>query len=274
MAIDTVSVGLDVNQGLIYETEGELKATAYFEDYLFKLFEDIANVNLAGGVVLTLTLPGTTLELEQSTGVSPITVDLSSLDGRTLSLNLTGTDLELEQTTGTTPITADLSSLDGRVLTLTFDADTDDLELTQTTGASPINVDLSVDPQRKFWEGMDSSGFVFSDFFEPPGGFQADGVQIVPASGGFVSVPTLPYDFTNHPGVWGLNTGAVSAAGRVFVLSEFASGFHVGVGGITRMGFWFQAPAILSVALQRFVLRAGVSSILLPNTILQGITFE
>jgi len=149
---------------------------------------------------------------------------------------------------------------------------------TQLTKQSPDNYDYDWEaddsPQRRFFEFMGTRGFVFSDFLEPPAGFQADGVQIVPASGGFASTPTLPYDFTNHPGVWGLNTGAVSAAGRVFVLSQFASGFHVGVGGLTRLGVWFQAPAILSTALQRFVLRAGVSSVVLPNSLLQAITFE
>ena len=145
---------------------------------------------------------------------------------------------------------------------------------TQNLRIAVIISGASVSPQRQFFDAMSKVGFVFSDFFEPPTGFQADGIQAVPASGGFVSVPTLPYDFTNHPGVWGLNTGAASAAGRVFLLSEFLNTFHVGVGGTTRMGFWFQAPAILSVALQRFVLRAGVSSMALPNTMNQGITFE
>jgi len=145
---------------------------------------------------------------------------------------------------------------------------------TQNLRIAVIISGASVSPQRQFFDAMSNVGFVFSDFFEPPAGFQADGVQIVPALGGFASTPTLPYDFTNHPGVWGLNTGATSAAGRVFVLSQFASGFHVGVGGITRMGFWFQAPAILSTALQRFVIRAGLSSVVLPNSLLSAITFE
>lgn len=132
----------------------------------------------------------------------------------------------------------------------------------------------SINHQLDWSVGMSSRAFVFSDFFEPTSGLQTDGLQAVGAAGGFVSTPTLPYDFTNHPGVWGLNSGAGSAVGRLFLLSQFLNTFHVGVGGLTRMGFWFQAPAILSTALQRYVIRAGVASMALPNTILQGILFE
>ncbi len=135
------------------------------------------------------------------------------------------------------------------------------------------SIDGQVQPQMKIYEGMSTRGFVFSDFFEPIQGLQADGVQAVPAGGGFLSVPTAAYDFTDHPGVWGLNTGA-GVAGRVFILSAFANNFQVGVGGITRHGVWYQAPAVLSDAVNEYVLRAGIGSIALPNTINQGIFFE
>ena len=127
---------------------------------------------------------------------------------------------------------------------------------------------------QKTYENLSSAGFVFSDFLEPPGGLQADGIQSIAAGAGSGSFgPTTGYDFTNHPGVWGLHTG-VTAAGRVFLLSVFPITMHVGVGGITRLGVWYQAAAVLSDAANRYVLRAGWSSMLLPNTIIQGITFE
>jgi hypothetical protein len=129
-------------------------------------------------------------------------------------------------------------------------------------------------PQRNFFESMGIRAFVFSDFFEPPGGLQVDGLQAISAgAGASVSTPTATYDFTDHPGVWGLNTGTTSA-GRVFLLSQFAQGFHVGVGGITRHGCWYQSPAVASIAANRYVIRSGFFSMALPNTILQGIGFE
>ncbi len=144
-------------------------------------------------------------------------------------------------------------------------------EVLNTDGAGALSFSTI---QRKFFETMGVNAFVFSEFMEPTVGFQVDGLQGVPASGGFLSVPTAAYDFTNHPGVWGLNTGTAGTAGRVFLLSIFGQAFHVGVGGITRHGIWYQAPAILSDAVNEYVLRAGFSSISLPNTINQGITFE
>ena len=131
--------------------------------------------------------------------------------------------------------------------------------------------------QTILFENMSNSALASSDFLEPPGfftGLQVEGLLAVNAAGGFVSVPTAAYDFTDHPGVWGLNTGITMADGRVFLLSEFAGGFHVGVGGITRFGAWYQSPAVASVALNRYVLRAGFSSVILPNTLAQAITFE
>jgi hypothetical protein len=129
-------------------------------------------------------------------------------------------------------------------------------------------------PQKKIYEGMSTRSLISSDFIDPPGGLQAEGLLAISAgAGAAVSVPTAAYDFTNHPGVWGLNTGATSA-GRVFLLSEFGQGFHVGVGGLTRHGCWYQSPAVASDAANRYVIRNGFFSMALPNTILQGIGFE
>ena len=73
--------------------------------------------------------------------------------------------------------------------------------------------------------------------------------------------------------MWGLNTG-LGTAGRVFVLSAFAHSFQVGGGGITSHGCWYQAPAVLSDAVDEYVLRSGFSSVSLRNTLVQAITFE
>lgn len=133
---------------------------------------------------------------------------------------------------------------------------------------------LSQTVQRQWFGSMATDAFVFSDFTDPTVGIQTDGLLAIAAGAGSgLSVPTAGYNFTNHPGVWGLNTGATSA-GRVFLLSKFARTMHVGVGGVTRFGAWYQAPAVLSDVANRYVLRAGWSSMALPNTILEGITFE
>lgn len=339
MSVLIFSAQLDINLAIVEEHPDGIKATAYFEDFLFKLFQDIEAINVAAGTVLTLTLPGTDLELTQSTGTSPITVDLSSLDGRVtaltlpafilnlaqstgvspLTVDLTGLDgrvtsltlpanvLNLAQTTGvspltidlsgldgvvtaltlpaniftlaqsqgTSPLTVDLTGLDGRVLTLSFDALTDLITLTQSTGTSPITVDISsFNIVRNRQEQSADRAYVESEFTAPPGGLQVEGLQAVGASGGFVSTPTGTYDFTNHPGVWGLNTGAISSAGRLFMLSQFPGTMHIGVGGITRMLGYFQAPAVLSDAVNRYVIRFGFFSMSLPNTILEGCGFE
>jgi hypothetical protein len=307
MPVLTFSAQLDINLAIIEEHPDGLKATAYFEDFLFKLFQDIEAINVAAGTVLALSLPGTLFTLDQSTGVSPQTVDLASLDGRVTSLtlpanilnlaqttgtspltvDLTGLDgvvtgltlpaniLNLAQSTGVSPLTVDLTGLDGRVLTLTFDTDTDTITLTQSTGTSPITVDLSsFNIARNYEEQMESRMLVSSDFTEPTGPGQVEGLLAIAAGAGAgLSVPTAAYDFTNHPGVWGLNTGATSA-GRVFLLSEFARTMHVGVGGITRFVAYYQSPAVLSDVVNRYVLRAGFFSMALPNTILEGIGFE
>lgn len=356
MTVITISVNLDTNMELVEEgVDGTLKATAYFEDFLFKLFQDIAAVNDDSGVVETITLNGTDFELEQSGGVSPLTADLVTLDGRNVALTLTDNVLSLTQTQGTSPLTVDLgdslssfaglgnwryrtettpppasgqirfNNADPELATLLFvnntndggadvgnflgllnagdviyiqeRSDSDNFILVQISN----NIDFGTYRQfgiaavvqqgtaltqntrvalvitasgGEFQGSLSSRSFTYSDFMEPPGGLQADGIQSISAGAGSgVSTPTAAYDFTNHPGVWGLNTGA-TAAGRVFLLSQFPGGWHVGVGGTTRFGAWYQSPAIASDAANRYVLRAGFSSIVLPNTLLQAITFE
>lgn len=146
---------------------------------------------------------------------------------------------------------------------------------TQNLRIAVIISGASVSPQRQFFDAMSKVGFVFSDFLDVTGlGKTTDGLSPFPAGlGSGISTPTGGYDFTNHPGVWGLNTGTASA-GRVFLLSQVQQGFHVGVGELTRLGFFYQSPAVASIAANRYVLRAGMTSMGLPNTINQGITFE
>ena len=149
------------------------------------------------------------------------------------------------------------------------------------TKLTPDNYDYDWAPggsadsvQRQFFEAMGTRAFVFSDFLEPPGGLQADGIQAIAAGfGAGASTPTSGYDFTNHPGVWGLNTG-ITGTGRTFLLSQFSQGIFVGVGGITRHGCWFQSPAVASVAANRYAIRSGFVSVTVPNAIVQGICFE
>lgn len=207
-------------------------------------------------------LAGNILTLEQKSGgiaIPDVTVDLSGISAAPQDLWET-IDGDSGSTTANIP-TDTLSILGGTGITTAVVGD-----------AVTITKDF-VNHQREWFENMSSVAFVFSDFLEPPGGLQADGMQCVAGGTGFCSTPTAGYDFTNHPGVWGLNTG-VGVAGRVFLLSQFLQGFHVGVGGITRHGCWFQSPAIASDAANRFVIRNGFFSMGLPNTVLQGIGFE
>lgn len=78
--------------------------------------------------------------------------------------------------------------------------------------------------------------------------------------------------FTDHPGIMCLATGA-TVAGRVFLLSALGM-LHVGVGNFTRVGTVLRTQVNLSTALQRYVLRGGLFSMGLPNTVLSGIGFE
>ncbi len=130
-------------------------------------------------------------------------------------------------------------------------------------GAGGLSVQL------QWRNSMPTVSLVQSDF--TIGSFIAEGVSAVAAgAGALVFTPTGI--FTDHPGIWGLRTGTTTA-GRVFVIGRPAS-FHVGVGGITRVGTWVRTPATLSDAVQEYVLRAGFFSISLPNTINEGIGFE
>jgi hypothetical protein len=361
MTVITVSANLDTNQPLVEESadDGTLKPTAYFEDFLFKLFQDIVAVNDDSGVVETIALNGTDFELEQSGGVSPLTADLVTLDGRNVALTLTDNVLSLTQTQGTSPLTVDLgdslssfaglgnwryrtetvappasgqlrfNNTDPELATLLWINETNDggadvgnflglltagdvIYIQERSNSDnfvlvQINNNIDFGTYRQFaiaavvqqgvaltqntrvavvitasggdFEGsLSSRAFVHSEFMEPPplgtAGLQVEGILGIAAGvGSGVLSPGIGYDFTNHPGVWGLNTG-FTAAGRVFLLSQFPRGFHVGVGGTTRFGAWYQAPAILSDAVDRFVLRAGFNSVILPNTLAQAITFE
>jgi hypothetical protein len=357
MTVITVSANLDTNQPLVEESadDGTLKPTAYFEDFLFKLFQDIVAVNDDSGVVETIALNGTDFELEQSGGVSPLTADLVTLDGRNVALTLTDNVLSLTQTQGTSPLTVDLgdslssfaglgnwryrtetvappasgqlrfNNTDPELATLLWINETNDggadvgnflglltagdvIYIQERSNSDnfvlvQINNNIDFGTYRQFaiaavvqqgtaltqntrvavvitasggeFQGsLSSRSFTYSDFMEPPQGLQADGIQSIAVGvGASVSVPTAAYDFTNHPGVWGLNTG-VTAAGRVFLLSEFPGGWHVGVGGTTRFGSWYQSPAVASDVANRYVLRTGFSSLVLPNTLVQAITFE
>ena len=142
----------------------------------------------------------------------------------------------------------------------TYDADTD----TWVTRASG----------EQFIESLSSQMLLYSDFAEPPGFKAAEGIRAV-LSGALsgVTVPTPPYDFTDHPGVWGLNTGT-DTNGAVFLLSENLQMMHVGVGGITKMSWWIETEPNLSTALQRYILRFGWYSLSAGNTVNQGIGFE
>jgi hypothetical protein len=116
---------------------------------------------------------------------------------------------------------------------------------------------------------MSTRSLVNSDF--SIGSTIAEGVSAVSAGvGAAVFSPTAIQD--DHPGIWGLRTGTTTA-GRVFIIGRPGS-YNIGVGGVTRVGTWVRAPATLSDAVEEYVLRSGLFSISLPNTIDFGVGFE
>jgi hypothetical protein len=131
------------------------------------------------------------------------------------------------------------------------------------------SIDGASSPQRLEFEAMSTRSLVNSDF--TIGSSIAEGVQAVSAGVG-AAIFTTTAIFSDHPGIWGMRTGTTTA-GRVFIIGRPAS-YHVGVGGITRVGTWIRSPATLSDAVEEYVIRAGFFSIALPNTINEGIGFE
>ncbi len=136
-----------------------------------------------------------------------------------------------------------------------------------------VTAGASGPPQEPWFLGMSTRSFWDTDFLGGTAAFHNDVVFPVSAGGGAVAFNPAGLLLTNHPGIVGLTTG-VTAAGRVFLLSNTPAGYHLGVGGRTRTGTWLQTSALLSTALERYTLRSGFFSISLPNTILFGVGFE
>ncbi len=131
------------------------------------------------------------------------------------------------------------------------------------------SIDGGTSPQRQEYEAMSTRSLVQSDF--TIGSTIAEGVQAVTAGVGATIFTPLGIE-DDHPGIWGLRTGTATD-GRVFVIGRVGS-YNIGVGGLTRVGTWVLAPATLSDAVQEYVLRSGLFSISLPNTIDFGVGFE
>ncbi len=129
--------------------------------------------------------------------------------------------------------------------------------------------------QKLIYEGMSSRMLVKSDFMHPPVGTSpvAEGVAVISFGAGAGIISSAALDKTDHPGIWTASTGT-NPAGRVFIIGSSTNGFHFGVGGVTRCCTWMRTGPTLSDAVNEYVLRAGVFSIVLPNTILNGIGFE
>lgn len=130
---------------------------------------------------------------------------------------------------------------------------------------------------KQLYEQLSSESLIWSDFTDPPGAKVTPNLHGVTAgAGAFILTNPIVVGFTDHPGIWLMTTGT-TAAGRAFVLSGgggLTGSYHVGVGGVTRIGTWLRTESLLSTAAERYTLRAGFSSIALPNVINEGITFE
>ncbi len=131
------------------------------------------------------------------------------------------------------------------------------------------SIDGGTSPQREEYEALNTRSLVTSDF--TIGSTIAEGVQAVSAgAGASIFSPTAIQD--DHPGIWGLRTGT-TAAGRVFIIGRVGS-YNIGVGGLTRVGTGVLTESSLSDAVEEYVLRSGLFSISLPNTIDFGVGFE
>ena len=128
-------------------------------------------------------------------------------------------------------------------------------------------------PWKPLYAHMFEESLVRSDFTETTGPKQAEGVQAIAGGAGASVLGSFTEDLSDHPGIWVLNTGS-TAVGRVFIISGSITGWHVGRGGVTRVGTWYKTEANLSTAIERYTLRAGFFSVVLPNTLVHGIGFE
>ncbi len=126
-------------------------------------------------------------------------------------------------------------------------------------------------PQRDFFEGMGKRSFISSDFIDSPASKETAGLRAAVGGAG-ATVGGLATQ-ADHPGTWAMFTGT-TAAGRVFLISAPFTAWRLGAGGITRLGTWFSTGAVVSVPAQRYMLRVGMFSISLPNTINLGVGFE
>ncbi len=127
--------------------------------------------------------------------------------------------------------------------------------------------------QKEFYLGMSQRMLVASDFLTTAGHRTVDGLTAVPAGAGAGAFDSVLAFLSDHPGVWYLTTGT-AVTGRVFLIGGSNAGLHVGVGGVTRWGNVISTSTLISDAVNRFALRTGLMSIVLPNTILFGIGFE
>jgi hypothetical protein len=120
---------------------------------------------------------------------------------------------------------------------------------------------------------LSNRSLIYSDFTELSGSRQVTGAFGITAgvSSSITGAPNIDHD--NHPGVWRLDTGT-DTNGRVFIISESLSSYHVGVGGITRVVSWVRTEDDLSDGTDRYTLRSGFFSMSLPNVINEGIGFE
>lgn len=167
------------------------------------------------------------------------------------------------------PLTLNPDPLDGE---LRVDADSSPVNELKWYDATAFRTVVSKESlRRSFYEGMGASMLIFNEYMGPLGA--TDNVGIATAGTGAALFGAGAIDKTDHPGVIGLTTGP-TAAGRVFVIGNATGGLHLGVGGVTRFGSWIMTGPTLSDAINEFVTRTGICSIVLPNTILFGVCLE
>ena len=147
-------------------------------------------------------------------------------------------------------------------------------QVLRTDGAGAVTFE-TINHQRESFEAMSDRFLITCEFTDPAIPAITTNLKAAAAgTGAFIGGNTI--DPRDHPGIWTLNTGT-TAVGRVFI-HTIAGGTTIGTlrlgGGITRVGTWLRTGPTLSTGGERYTLRAGLSSITLPNIIAEGVTFE
>ena len=127
-------------------------------------------------------------------------------------------------------------------------------------------------PQEPWREGMSTRSMWFTDFLGGNSVFSNPPLVAITAGAGATVFGSAALSKADHPGVLSMTTG-LSAVGRVFLISQALGSYNTGT-NLIRIGTWMRTGAVLSTALERYTLRNGLFSIVLPNIVIEAAGFE